>query len=152
MSIESDCRWTIECYGLIIRSATLIDRSVSNMNHPVVLSLLTCSAAAVAVSLVTNAAPPTESVKTIPYPEVMNLSRVPTFNALGMVSQTSIAGNNSPKRSSQSQSVAKVIPAPITVDLVSSTVRAAILKKYGDDCSSCRNLSPAVMVLGVRFV
>ncbi len=117
------------------------------MNQPVVVSLLTCSAA-VAVSLVTNTALPTEAVKTIPYPEVMNLSRVPTFNAQGMVPQTNIAGNNSPKRSLQSQSVAKVIPASITVDLVSSTVREATIKKYGDDCSSCRNLSPTVMVLG----
>ena len=116
------------------------------MNQPVVVSLLTCSAA-VAVSLATNTAPPTESVKTIPYPEVMNLSQVPTFNAQGMVPQTNIAGN-APKRSPQSQSVARVIPAPITVDLVSSTVREATIKKYGDDCSSCRNLSPTVMVLG----
>jgi hypothetical protein len=116
------------------------------MNQPVVVSLLTCSAT-VAVALVTNTVPPTESVKTIPYPEVMNLSRVPTFNAQGMVPQTNIAGK-SPKKSPQAPSVARVIPAPITVDLVSSTVREATIKKYGDDCSSCRNLSPTVMVLG----
>jgi hypothetical protein len=117
------------------------------MNQPVVVSLLTCSAAA-AVSLVTNTAPPTESVKTIPYPEVMNLSRVPTFNAQGMVPQTNIAGNKSSRRSPQSRFIARVVPAPITVDLVSSTVREATIEKYGDDCSSCRNLSPTVMVLG----
>jgi hypothetical protein len=117
------------------------------MNQPVVVSLLTCSAA-VAVALVNNTAPPTESVKTIPYPEVMNLSRVPTFNAQGMVPQTNIASSKTPKRSPQSQSVARVIAAPITVDLVSSTVREATIKKYGEDCSSCRNLSPTVMVLG----
>jgi hypothetical protein len=119
------------------------------MNQPVVVSLLTCSAA-VAVALGTNTAPPTEteSAKTIPYPEVMNLSRVPTFNAQGMVPQTNIASNNAPKISPQSQSVARVIPAPITVDLVISTVREATIKKYGEDCSSCRNLSPTVMVLG----
>ena len=116
------------------------------MNQPVVVSLLTCSAA-VAVALVNNTAPPTESVKTIPYPEVMNLSRVPTFNAQGMVPQTNIAGKSS-KKSLQSQSVARVIPAPITVDLVSNTVREATIKKHGDNCSSCRNLSPTVMVLG----
>ena len=28
------------------------------------------------------------------------------------------------------------------------TVREATINKYGDDCSSCRNLSPTVMVLG----
>jgi hypothetical protein len=116
------------------------------MNQPVVVSLLTCSAA-VAVSLVTNTAPPIESVNTIPYPEVMNLSRVPTFNAQGMVPQTNIAGK-SPRRSPQSHSVTRVAAAPITVDLVSSTVREATIKKYGDDCSSCRNLSPTVMILG----
>jgi hypothetical protein len=116
------------------------------MNQPVVVSLLTCSAS-VAVALVTNTVPPTEVVKTIPYPEVMNLSRVPTFNAQGMVPQTNIAGK-SPRRSSQSPSVAKANPAPITVDLVSSTVREATIEKYGDDCASCRNLSPTVMVLG----
>ena len=117
------------------------------MNQPVVVSLFTCSAA-VAVALVNHPAPPAESVKTIPYPEVMNLSRVPTFNSQGMVPQTNIAGNKAPKRSLQSQPVARIIPAPITVDLVISTVREATIKKYGDDCSSCRNLSPTVMVLG----
>ena len=116
------------------------------MNQPVVVSLLTCSAA-VTVALINNTTPPTEPVKTIPYPEVMNLSRVPTFNAQGMVPQTNIARNKLPKRSAQLP-VARVIPAPITVDLVSSTVREATIKKYGDDCSSCRNLSPTVMVLG----
>ncbi len=118
------------------------------MNQPVVVSLLTCSAA-VTVALVTNTVPPTETelVKTIPYPEVMNLSRVPTFNAQGMVPQSSVAGK-SPRRSPQSPSIAKATPAPITVDLVSSTVREATIKKYGEDCSSCRNLSPTVMVLG----
>jgi hypothetical protein len=118
------------------------------MNQPVVVSLLTCSAT-VAVALVTNTAPPieTELVKTIPYPEVMNLSRVPTFNAQGMVPQTNIAGK-SPRKSTQSKSVTRVAAAPITVDLVTSTVREATIKKYGDDCSSCRNLSPTVMVLG----
>jgi hypothetical protein len=117
------------------------------MNQPVVVSLFTCSTA-VALALVTNTAPPTESVTIIPYPEVMNLSRVPTFNAQGMVPQTNIAANNSSRRSPQSQSIARVVPAPITVDLVISTVREATIKKYGDDCSSCRNLSPTVMVLG----
>ena len=117
------------------------------MNQPVVVSLLTCSAA-VTVALINNTTPPTEPVKTIPYPEVMNLSRVPTFNAQGMVPQTHIVSNNVAKKSSQPPSVARVVPAPITVDLVSSTVREATIKKYGDDCSSCRNLSPTVMVLG----
>jgi hypothetical protein len=116
------------------------------MNQPIVVSLLTCSAA-VAVTLVNNTAPPpTKSVKTIPYPEVMNLSRVPTFNEQGMVPQTNVARNNSPKKSLQS--LTRINPAPITVDLVSSTVREATIKQYGDDCSSCRNLSPTVMVLG----
>jgi hypothetical protein len=77
----------------------------------------------------------------------MNLSRVPTFNAQGMVPQTNIAGKPTIK-SPQAASVARVIPAPITVDLVSSTVREATIKKYAQDCSSCRNLSPTVMVLG----
>jgi hypothetical protein len=131
---------------LIIQSITKIDRGVSIMNKLLVICLLTCPAA-VAVALVTNTAPNTESAKTIPYPEVMNLSRVPTFDAHGMVPQSNIA-NNSPKKSPQSQSVARANPAPITVDLVSSTVREATIKKYGDDCSSCRNLSPSVMVLG----
>ena len=117
------------------------------MNQSVVVSLLTCSAA-ITVALVSKTVSPTEPIKTIPYPEVMNLSRVPTFNAQGMVPQTSITSNNVAKRSSQSPSIARVIPAPITVDLVSSTVREATIKKYGDDCSSCRNLSPTVMVLG----
>lgn len=115
------------------------------MNQPVVVSLLTCSAA-VTVVLVNNFTLPTESVQTIPYPEVMNLSRVPTFNEQGMVPQR--VSSNSPKKLSQPRSTSSMTPAPITVDLVSSTVRAATIKQYGDDCASCRHLSPTVMVLG----
>lgn len=116
------------------------------MNQQIVVSLLTCSAA-VTVAVVNNVMIPTESVQKIPYPEVMNLTRVPKFDEQGMVPQRNIASNNSPKKS-QSRSSSSTIAAPITVDLVSSTVKAATIKQDGDDCASCRHLSPTVMVLG----
>jgi hypothetical protein len=128
--------------------------------NKLIISLVTCSGSVAAV-LATSTIVNTDSAKTVPYPEVMNLARVPIFNAQGMVSQPNIAGNNLPKRSPQPQSVASGLlapitrfpahPAPITVDLVSTTVREAAIGKYGSDCPGCRNLSPSMMVLGYSF-
>ena len=113
------------------------------MNKLFVGSLFSCSAAA-AVSLAIHTTPPPESAQTIPYPEVMNLARVPTFDERGMVPQVDIAS----KKSSARPIAARTNPAPITVDLVSSTVREATIAPYQTACSGCRNLSPTVMVLG----
>jgi hypothetical protein len=116
------------------------------MHKLVLFSLFGCSAS-VALAIASNiTTTQTESATTIPYPEVMNLSRVPTFDANGMVPQSNIA--NTPKRSLQTQSVNRATPVPITIDLVSSTFREATIKQSGDNCASCRNLSPTVMTLG----
>jgi hypothetical protein len=120
------------------------------MHKLVLFSLFGCSASvalAIASNLTTNTESATTSATTIPYPEVMNLSRVPTFDANGMVPQSNIA-DSSPKRSLQKQSVDKETSVPITIDLVSSTFREATIKQSGDNCASCRNLSPTVMTLG----
>jgi hypothetical protein len=117
------------------------------MNKLILMSLFGCSTT-VALALASSETSKPEATNTIPYPEVMNLSRVPTFNANGMVPQSATASNSSTKKSGQQQSVNRANPAPITVDLVSSTVREATLKQHGNDCSSCRNLAPTVMVLG----
>jgi hypothetical protein len=145
--------------------------------NKLVVSLVGCSSSIAAV-LVGGSIANTDSAKTIPYPEVMNLARVPRFTESGMVPQQNIASTRLPQKSTRSPSVAtanpvpvkiataistpittakaipdpmvmaKVKPAPITVDLVSSTVREAALQKYGGDCPGCRNLSPSMMVLG----
>ncbi len=117
------------------------------MNKLILVSLFGCSTT-VALALANSATSKPEATNTIPYPEVMNLSRVPTFDANGMVPQSTTASNSSTKKSGQQQAVNRANLAPITVDLVSSTVRAATIKQYGDDCASCRNLAPTVMVLG----
>jgi hypothetical protein len=145
--------------------------------NKLILSLVGCSSSIAAV-LVAGSVANTDSAKTIPYPEVMNLARVPRFTASGMVPQSNIASTRLSQKSDRSPSVAianpvpvkvaaaaptpittakaipdpmvmaKVKPAPITVDLVSSTVREAALQKYGGDCPGCRSLSPSMMVLG----
>jgi hypothetical protein len=115
------------------------------MHKLVLFSLFSCSAA-VALAIASNINNQ-DSATTIPYPEVMNLSRVPTFDANGMVPQSNIA-NGSTKKSLHQQPVNRETTAPITVDLVSSTMREATLKQAEDDCTSCRNLAPSVMILG----
>jgi hypothetical protein len=145
--------------------------------NKLVVSFVGCSSSIAAV-LAGGSIANTDSAKTIPYPEVMNLARVPRFTAHGMVSQSTIASTSLPQKSARSQPVtianripvkiatamptpittvtaipdpmlmSKIKPAPITVDLVSNTVREAALQKYGGDCPGCRNLSPSMMVLG----
>jgi hypothetical protein len=145
--------------------------------NKLVVSFVGCSSSVAAV-LVSGSIANTDSVKTIPYPEVINLSQVPRFNERGIIARANIASNSLPQKSARSQSatitnpapvkiataistpittakaipdpmiMAKVKPAPITVDLVSNTVREAALQKYGGDCPGCRALSPSMMVLG----
>jgi hypothetical protein len=116
--------------------------------------LIICSGSIAAV-LATASISNTDSAKTIPYPEVMNLTKVPVFDAQGMVPQTRVARNRSRPQQSivakvnpEPVTIARANPAPITVDLVSRTVREAEIKKYGGDCPGCRNLSPSMMVMG----
>ena len=109
-----------------------------------ILSFFSCSGSIAAV-LATSTVASTDAAKTIPYPEVMNLTRVPTFDAQGMVLPTDIASHKlSPRRSTQLPTATK----PIAIELISSTIRAAVVNRPLGGCSSCRNLAPTVMVLG----
>jgi hypothetical protein len=119
-----------------------------------ILSLFSCSGSIAAV-LATSTVASTDAAKTIPYPEVMNLSRVPTFDAQGIVLPKDVASQKSPaRRYPRTPSITKILPEPmpqqppITVELVSSTVREAVVNKYLGGCTGCRNLAPTVMVLG----
>jgi hypothetical protein len=118
--------------------------------NKLIVSFCGCSASISAV-LVTSTISSHDMATTIPYPEVMNLARVPTFDAQGMMPQSNIAGNHLQRKSSSSESVARSSLAPISVDLVSRTMKAATIKEYGATCTSCRNLSPTVMILGYSF-
>jgi hypothetical protein len=135
---------------LIILSIAKIDHGASIMHKLVLFSLFGCSTA-VALAIASNIGN-NDTATTIPYPEVMNLSRVPTFDANGMVPQSNIASNSPkkslPKQPLPKQSVVRQSATPITVDLVSSTVREATIRQSERDCTSCRNLAPTVMVLG----
>jgi hypothetical protein len=122
----------------------------------VILALCSCSGAIAAILATSSIASP-DPAKTIPYPEVMNLKRVPLFDARGIVQPTAIASSHLPVRSAHKSSSIKDLPAPITIDLVSQTVRAAVMKnkrdnKYGCDCPGCRNLAPTAMVLGYSSI
>jgi hypothetical protein len=134
-----------------------------------ILSLFSCSGSIAAVLATSSIASP-DAAKTIPYPEVMNLQRVPIFDARGMVPQTQIARNISPSQHLSDRSIAKTVakiqpklqanravvkinPRPMTIDLVSQTVRAAVIQntrndRSGSNCPGCRTLAPTVMVLG----
>jgi hypothetical protein len=63
--------------------------------NKVILSLLGCSSS-IATVLVPGSIASPDTAKTIPYPEVMNLKRVPIFDGRGIVSQTAIASKNLP--------------------------------------------------------
>jgi hypothetical protein len=112
-----------------------------------ILSLLGCSSSIAAVLGTSSIASP-DIAQTIPYPEVMNLSRVPTFDARGIVSQKAIARNISPRRYKNKQPMAKVKPVPINVDLVSKTVGGVAIHQHGGDLLGYRNFAPSMMVLG----
>jgi hypothetical protein len=118
-----------------------------------ILSLFGCSGS-IAMVLATSTIANPDPAQTVPYPEVMNLQRVPIFDANGIVPLTQIASNISPRRD---RSRMKVKPQAMTIDLVSQTVREAVIKnnrqnKYGCDCPGCRNLAPSVMVLGYSSI
>ncbi len=109
-----------------------------------ILSFFSCSGSIAAV-FATSTVASTDAAKTIPYPEVMNLSRVPTFDAQGMVLPKNVASQKSSvRRDPQPPADVK----PITVELVSSTLREPVVNKYLGGCAGCRNLAPTVMVLG----
>lgn len=125
------------------------------MNKLLVISLASCSGSIAAI-LATGTSANTDAVKAIPYPEVMNLSRVPTFNAQGMVPPANIAGNilkRAPQQIARDPltptRLARATPAvPIAVDLASEIMPESTPDQHRGDCASCRNLAPSVMMLG----
>jgi uncharacterized protein YcfJ len=120
-----------------------------------VLSLVGCSGSIATVLASATLANP-DTAKTTPYPEVMNLTRVPIFNDRGMVPQFRVATNIQPNKPAVAkakpvkQTIAKAKPAKIVrEELVSHSLsQLRLMKKYGIECASCRNLSPVVMVMG----
>ncbi len=91
------------------------------------LPILACLGAITVVSVSAKVANP-DTAKVIPYPEVLNLKRVPTFNAYGMVPQVLVAKHSSPKspaksghapvniaKTSSSQPPVKVVQTPASV-------------------------------------
>jgi hypothetical protein len=103
--------------------------------NKIILSLLGCSGSIAGVLATGTIASP-DTAKTIPYPEVMNLDRVPLFDTHGIIPPTAIAKGNLPHRSARKVTIAqlkpkpiaadelaKVDPAVITADLTSQTVR-----------------------------
>ena len=117
-----------------------------------ILSFFSCSGSIAAV-LATSTVASTDAAKTIPYPEVVNLSRVPTFDAQGMVLPKDVASHKlSPRRFTQ----IPVATKPITIPqpersanaLIGSTLRTAVVNNSLGGCAGCRNLAPTVMVLG----
>jgi hypothetical protein len=144
--------------------------------NKIILSLLGCSGSIAGVLASGTIASP-DTAKTIPYPEVMNLDRVPTFNERGIIPQTAIATGNLPHRSVRKPSISpvklqpiditKANPAPIQADLTSQTareiaksqpipvdlidraVREISMTKHHADRLGDRNFAPtSMMVLG----
>jgi hypothetical protein len=110
-----------------------------------ILSLLGCSSSIAGVLASATISSP-DPAKTIPYPEVMNLQRVPIFDARGIVpASTTIAARNLHHRYSN----IKVKPVPITVDLVSQTIREPVITTSANDRLGDRNFAPtSMMVMG----
>ncbi len=109
--------------------------------HKTILSLVGCSGS-IATVLATGMVANPDTAKTIPYPEVMNLTRVPRFNASGIVPTSQIATVLQPQQPILARK--KVVTDP-----VGQTLRELqLMRKYGIACASCRNLAPTVMVMG----
>lgn len=114
-----------------------------------ILSLLGCSGSIAGVLASGTIASP-DTTKTIPYPEVMNLQRVPVFDARGIVpGSTTIASGRLQRRYSPAIPRAKLKVVPLTLDLVSQAVREPVIKKSASDRLGDRTFAPtSMMVLG----
>jgi hypothetical protein len=124
-----------------------------------ILSLVGCSGSVATVLTSATLANP-DTAKILPYPEVMNLTRVPRFNDRGIIPQFQVASNIQSRKSTVAkakpvkQTVAKAKPTQsVREELVSqSLAQLRLTNKYGVECSSCRNLSPTVMVMGYSSI
>ncbi len=76
-----------------------------------------------------------DTVKTVPYPEVMNLRRAPKFDSKGIIPQTEIVSGKS-GRQSETQKV---------VDFQNKTPEEVAIEKFGCDCPGCKNRARDLM-------
>jgi hypothetical protein len=107
--------------------------------NPVLRSLLGCSGS-LAIVLVTSTVASPDAKQTIPFPEVANLKKVPTFNAKGMRPQTEIARN----RPSTSYLIQQ------TLDWRSKTPEEVAIDRFGCDCLICQNRAREMMGLALK--
>jgi hypothetical protein len=102
-------------------------------------SLIGYSGSIVAILATGTVASP-DSTQTIPFPEVVNLRKVPTFNAKGIIPQTEIARKNSSKQYLIQQSM----------DWRNKTPEEVAIDRFGCDCPGCQNRARELMGLAVR--
>jgi hypothetical protein len=104
--------------------------------NPVLRSLLGCSGS-LAVVLVSSTVASPDAKQTIPFPEVANLKKVPTFNYKGIRPQTKIAR----RQSSTSDLIQQ------TLDWRSKTPEEVAIDRFGCDCLVCQNRAREMMGL-----
>jgi hypothetical protein len=104
--------------------------------NQVLRSLLGCSGSLAIVLVTSNVASP-DTKQTIPFPEVANLKKVPTFNAKGMRPQPDIAS----KRLSTPYLLQQ------TLDWRSKTPEEVAIDRFGCDCPNCQNRAREMMGL-----
>jgi hypothetical protein len=122
--------------------------------HKTILSLVGCSGSIASILASATIANP-DTAKTIPYPEVMNLTQVPRFNDRGIIDRVRVAKDRSSipaivKAKPVKHTTVRSKPAKVVrEELVGQSLsQLRLMKKYGIECTSCRNLSPTVMVMG----
>jgi hypothetical protein len=101
-------------------------------------SLIGYSGSIVAI-LVTGTAASPDSTQTIPFPEVVNLRKVPTFNAKGIIPPTEIVRKNSSKHLIQQ-----------SMDWRHKTPEEVAIDRFGCNCPGCQNRAREMMGLAVR--
>lgn len=116
--------------------------------HKVVLSLVGCSGSIVGVLATGTLANP-DTTKTIPYPEVMNLQKVPTFDAHGMVRSRHIASTRLRPKIARPQFAARAKQVKMSADLFTQTIGQTSLTKDRHDRLGNRTYVPnSTIVLG----
>jgi hypothetical protein len=103
--------------------------------NPVLRSLLGCSGS-LTIVLVTSTVASPDAKQTIPFPEVANLKKVPTFNAKGMLPPTEIVRKH-PSATLIQQ----------TLDWRSKTPEQVAIDRFGCDCPTCQNRAREMMGL-----
>jgi hypothetical protein len=87
--------------------------------------------------------------KTIPFPEVVDLKRVPTFNAKGIVPQMVIARKNPPRQSPIQQSINWRNKTPAKLAILQGSRSAN--DRLNCDFPGCQNPSQQIMGVAINF-